>query len=255
MGIVFRAVQEPDGEIVALKILKLQLSRDDVFRHRLAHETRAATEVKHKHLVPILDAGEIDGYSYVVVNYIKGCTLGERIKAEGRLPVDEALRVAADIGGGLDALHSHQLVHRDVKPSNIMLSEEGEALLTDFGLAKGPAYTILTKKGEVMGTLDYLAPELIRGQPASPASDLYALGCVVYECIAGIAPFAMKSVSQVALAHLEEDPPDLSTARPDCPSALSWAVLSALSKDPAQRPSTGTGYANLLRVAARDSHR
>ena len=127
-----------------------------------------------------------------------------------------------------------------------MITADGSALLTDFGLAKGRAYTVLTKRGQVLGTVDYLAPEIIRGDPATPASDLYGLGCVVYDCLAGKPPFAGKGLLELGLAQLEEEP------QPPCEGSLGWAALRALEKDPARRPPTAVAYASMLRVALRD---
>jgi serine/threonine protein kinase len=253
MGVVFRATREPDGLVVALKVLKRQLSRDEVYRRRFVHEARVAAAVEHKHLVPILEAGEAEERSYLAVQYVAGRSLEERIRDAGPLSLDEFLRVAAQAGSGLDALHRKGLVHRDIKSSNIMLDQQGEAALTDFGLAKGPAYTVLTRPGQVMGTLDYMAPELIKGEPATPASDIYAFGCVIYECITGAPPFAHKSMLQVGLAHLGEEPPDPLASRPDLPKELSWAVLQALAKEPERRPPTATAYGHMLRVAGKGS--
>jgi serine/threonine protein kinase len=250
MGIVFLAVREEDGEHVALKVLKRELTHDETYRKRFVHEARAAGEVRHKHLVPVIDAGEAEGRSYLAVAYVSGRTLEQKIEAEGRLAIGDVVKVVSEVAAGLDALHSHELVHRDIKPSNIMLDEQGTVMLTDFGLAKGRAYTVLTKPGQVMGTLDYLAPELIKGLPATPASDVYALGCVVFECLAGKAPFAEKSVFQVGIAHLEEEPPDPTAGRDDAPEGLSWAVLRALEKDPANRPPTSTAYAQMISLSA-----
>jgi len=249
MGIVFRAVREPDGESVALKVLKHAFIQDETFRRRFVHEGRAAQEVRHKHLVPILEAGEIDGRQYLAVAYVRGRSLAQRIRDGGPLPLASALDVAAGIGSGLDALHDSGFVHRDVKSANVLLDENGTALLTDFGLAKGRAYTVLTKAGQVMGTLDYLAPELIRGEQATTATDIYALGCVVFECLIGSPPFAGKPIYEVGIAHLEEQPPDPSALRPELPAALGWALVQALAKDPARRPPSATGYAMMLRVA------
>ena len=250
MGLVFRAVREPDGEVVALKVLRRELSHDETYRRRFVHEARAAGEVRERHLVPVLDAGDEEGRSFLAVSFVPGPTLEQRIQA-GPIPIVDIVRITAEVGAGLDTLHAADLVHRDVKPSNIILSEEGGAMLTDFGLAKGRAYTVLTRPGQVMGTLDYIAPELIRGQAATAASDIYALGCVVYECLRGHAPFAQKTVYQVAAAHLEEEPEDPCAERADCPKGFGWAVLRALEKDPAKRPGTATAYGQIVRLAAR----
>ena len=236
MGVVFRAVKEPEGNEVALKILRAELSSDETFRHRFVHEARAAGEVRHKHLVPIVDAGEADGRPYLAVAYVRGRTLEDRLAKEGPLTLEDLVRVVAHVASGLDALHAAGIVHRDVKPSNVILDAAGAANLTDFGLAKGRAYTVLTKPGMVMGTLDYLAPEMLRGSEATPASDIYALGCLTYECTAGRAPFADKSMFELASAHLNVEPPDPCANRTDAPKGLSWAILQGLAKEPEKRP-------------------
>lgn len=251
MGIVFRAVRERDGKHVALKVLKRAFIEDETFRKRFVHEGRAAQEVEHKHLVPVLEVGEVDNRQYLCVAYVRGRSLLQLIKDEGPLGIEATLDVAAGVGAGLDALHTAGLVHRDVKSANVLIDENGTSMLTDFGLAKGRAYTVLTKAGQVMGTLDYMAPELIRGEHASNGTDLYALGCVVFECLAGSPPFAGKAIYEVGIAHLEEPPPDLTVIRPDIPPALAWAVGQALEKDPARRPTSATAYAMMLRVSTR----
>jgi serine/threonine-protein kinase len=250
MAQVFLARREAGGETVALKVMKSDLLESEVFKRRFVHEARSAAEVRHECLVPILDAGEVDGKPYLAIGYVQGPTLEQRIVTEGQLPPADVLRLVAEVAAGLDALHAHGIVHRDIKASNILIDEQGAARLTDFGLAKGRAYTALTAPGQVMGTLDYLAPELIRGQPATPSSDIYALGCVVYECVAGKTPFGHKTVFEVGVAHLEEEPPDPGAERDDWSSELSWAVVQALAKDPAARPPTATAYATMLHVAA-----
>jgi serine/threonine protein kinase len=251
MGIVFRAVGD-DGQVVALKVLRDELAADEAFRRRLAHEARAAAEVRHPNLVPVLDVGEADGRLYLAVGYLEGRSLYERLAADGPLPVPDVVRLAADVGGGLEALHRRGIVHRDVKPGNILLAGDGTAVLGDFGLARNRAWTVLTKPGQVVGTLAYLAPERIQGEPAGPLSDLYALGCVLYECLAGAAPFAGRSVLRVGMAHLEEEPGDPAAGRTDVPPALSWTVRQALAKDPARRPPGAAALARMLRLAAAD---
>ncbi|MDH4281358.1 MAG: serine/threonine protein kinase, partial [Myxococcales bacterium] len=250
MGIVYRARREPAGEIVALKVLRERLSGDPTYLSRFRREARAASEIEHPNLVRVVDAGEIEGSFYVASAYYEGGTLADRI-ASGALSLSEALGVATQIGAALDALHSVGLVHRDVKPSNIMLDGEGTAALTDFGLAKGPAYTVLTRPGQVMGTVEYLAPELVTGEAATLASDLYALGCVVYECLAGAPPFASENVFEALTMHLDSEPADLHAIRPDVPAALSFAVLTALAKEPGKRPPSARAYGLLLASGAR----
>jgi serine/threonine-protein kinase len=250
VGVVFGAVATDDDTVVALKVLKRVLSGNEVYRQRFVREARVAKEVRHRHLVPILDLGEARGHHYLAVAHVDGGSLADLIESRGRLSVDEAVQLAAEVASALDALHRHDIVHRDVKPSNVMLDREGRAAVTDFGLAKGPAYTVLTKPGQVMGTLDYIAPELIRGESTGPAADVYALGCVVYECLAGTPPYAHRRLFEITAAHLDDPPPDVSAARPDVPRSLAEILQAAMAKDAAARPRTGTAFAHLLRAAA-----
>jgi serine/threonine-protein kinase len=249
MGLVFRALRAEDGREVALKVLKIELAGDLVFQHRFRQEARAAAEVHDPHLVPIIEAAEADGRHYLAVDYVPGGSLGDRITQSTTLGIDELVKVITEVAAGLDALHGAGIIHRDIKPQNILFGADGTAMLTDFGLAKGPAYTVLTKPGQVMGTLDYLAPELIRGEPATPLTDVYALGCLAFECAVGKAPFADKGLFEVGLAHLEEPPPNPSVARPELSPAMAAALLSALEKDPSQRPASAGALAEALRSA------
>jgi len=244
VGVVHRG-RSADGGVVAIKTFDSVLADDATFQARLAHEVRAAREIEDPHLVRILTTGDEDGHPYLVLEYLSGGSLAERL-AEGPLRLEETLRVVAEVAAGVDALHRAGIVHRDIKPSNVLFREEGSAALTDFGLAKGAAYTVLTRPGQVLGTLDYLAPELVRGGEATPASDVYALGCVAFECLAGRPPFADRSLFGVGTAHLDDDPPD-----PPAPPDVAWALLQALEKDPGRRPDTATMYAHLLRAASR----
>jgi serine/threonine protein kinase len=244
VGVVYRG-RSADGRVVAIKTFDPGLADDETFRARLAHEVRAAREIPDPHLVRILEADEDGGRPYLVLEYLPGGSLATRL-VHGPLHLEEMLRVVAEVGAGLDALHRARIVHRDVKPSNVMFREDGAAALTDFGLAKGAAYTVLTRPGQVLGTLDYLAPELVRGGEATSASDVYALGCVAFECLAGRPPFGDHSLFGVGTAHLEDDPPD-----PPTSPEVAWALLRALQKDPAKRPATAMTYAHLLRTAAR----
>jgi serine/threonine protein kinase len=249
MGIVFRASRD-DGTVVALKVLRPELSGDEAYRRRFEREGRIASTLTHPHLVEVVDTGESDGWTYLASRFVPGESLAERLAREGPLPVDEVVRLAGQVGTALDTLHASELVHRDVKPSNVMLSESG-AELTDFGVARGVADSVLTAPGRVVGTVDYLAPEVIRGEPAEPPADVYALGCLLYECVTGAPPFGTRPFAEAALAHVSEEPPDPSPARRDLPRQFWSALRHALAKAPADRPPTATAYALMLRVSAR----
>jgi serine/threonine protein kinase len=246
MARVFRATRVDTGQEVALKLLKPKLGGDPVYLRRFEHEARAAGSVRHPNLVPILDAGELDGRPYLASQFVGGRSLSQLLEEQGSLPLPNVARIAGQAGAGLDALHGAGLVHRDIKPANIILEPDGTAAVTDFGLAKGPAFTVLTSPGQVMGTLDYLAPELIRGGKGTDRSDLYAFACVVFECLAGKPPFGEKSMFQLAQAVLNEAPPDPTVGRPDLPPQLYWAVMQGLDKDPNHRPPSCTVFAQMI---------
>ncbi len=247
MGLVFRARRIDDGAEVALKLLKTELAGDYVFQHRFRQEARAAAEGRHDHPGAVPHPHHTRRFfPYIAVEYLSGGSLADRIDADGALTPDEAVRVVGEIAQGLEALHAAGIVHRDVKPANVLFTAEGTAKLTDFGLAKGRAYTVLTRPGQVLGTLDYLAPELVRGEPASPQTDLYALGCVAYECVTGRTPFADRSFFEIGLAHLEDAPADPREMKPETPEAVCSAILAALAKDPADRPDGAAAFAAML---------
>lgn len=248
MGSVFRATRLHDDHTVALKVVKDDLVADETYRRRFLHEARAAAEIEHPHLVGVLEAGEADGRQFLAMRFLDGTTLEERLRDRGPLSVAEVVRLGTEIGGALGALHDAGLVHRDVKAANILVDRDGAAALTDFGLAKGSGYSVLTTPGSILGTLDYLAPERIRGENATAASDVYALGCVVVEALTGHPPFAGKSMLEVGFAHLEEEPGDPCAQRDDAPAALGPAALTALVKSPSDRPSAQV-YADGLRSA------
>jgi eukaryotic-like serine/threonine-protein kinase len=232
-GVVYRAT---DGiREVALKVLR---SADPTAQKRFAREARLAAESRSRHLVEILDVGD----DYLVMPFYPGGSLASRVP----LSVAETTKLAAELGRGLDALHARGVIHRDVKPSNVLLDADGAAVLTDFGLARGTDSTQLTREGQLLGSLHYLAPELIEGGPATTASDLYALGCLLYECIAGAPPFAGRGDAEIGYAHLVEPPPDPCPERP----GLSAALLTALAKIPQARPTTATALARMLHLAS-----
>jgi serine/threonine protein kinase len=249
MGRVYRATA-PGGEAVALKLVKSDLARDIVFRKRFDREARIAQRVSHPNLVPVLDTGEENGIPYLTQRFIQGGSLADQIEQQGPLPIESALRGVSEVAGALDALHANDLIHRDVKPANILVDEQGVSYITDFGLAKDTQGSLLTRPGQAVGSLDYMAPEQIRGEEVTAATDVYALGCVMFECLAGAPPFADRQGMRVLWAHLQDQPPDPVAKRTDASPELGPAVLTALAKDPADRPPTATAYAQAIREAA-----
>lgn len=255
MGVVYRARRLDDGSLVALKVLRPTLIDSDTYRQRFVREAQIAQDVRHQRLVPVVDAGEAGHVMYLAMEHVDGSSLDDVLAAEGRLDVPRTLAAIADVASGLDALHARGLVHRDVKPSNILIDGDGHALLTDFGLARGPAHTVLTRPGQLIGTPHYLAPEVITGGSAEPVSDVYALGCVAYACLVGEPPFPRNNVFEVTIAHLEDEPPDPATLGIELGASVSIALRTALAKTPSERPASARAYALALWRAAAPSGR
>ena len=249
MGRVYVALS-PDGEQVALKLVKPELARDQVFRKRFDREARIAQQIAHPHVVPVLDTGEHQGIPYLAQRFITGGSLADKIEKQGRLDVASTVKICAEVASGLDAMHANGLFHRDVKPANILVDPAGVAYITDFGLAKDSQGSLLTRPGQALGSMDYMAPEQIRAEQVSAASDVYALGCVMCECLSGKPPFADRQGMRVLWAHLQDQPPDPCAGRPDAPPELGAAILRALAKDPAERPQTATAFAESMKAAA-----
>ncbi|HEY2940459.1 MAG TPA: serine/threonine-protein kinase [Gaiellaceae bacterium] len=248
-GLVFAATSEA-GERVAVKLLRPELARDAVSLARFEREERLARGLTTAHVVPILELGESHGLTYLVMPYYRGGSLSLRLRSLGRLAVAEALDLAAQLGKGLDALHAEGILHRDVKPSNVLLDGEGTAALADFGLARAADSTRLTADGQILGTPHYLAPELIEGREATRQSDVYALGCLLYECLAGAPPFGDRRLAEIGFAHLTEEPRDPRALRPELSAEIAHALHSALEKDPAARPTTATAFARMLHLGS-----
>jgi serine/threonine protein kinase len=249
MGKVYTATG-PDGGRVALKLVKDDYARDETFRRRFYREARIAQTVQHPNVVPVLTTGEVDGCPYMAQRFIEGMSLDGKLKRDGPLDVPTAVQVCTDVAAGLEALWAAGMVHRDVKPANILLDTEGRAYITDFGLAKDTQGSLLTLPGQALGSMDYMAPEQIRGEPVTAATDIYALGCVMYECMCGRPPFAEVQGMRILWAHLQDPPPDPRSVRPDIPEEFSRTLLVALEKDSAKRPQTAGEYARMLAAAA-----
>jgi streptogramin lyase len=245
MGVVYRARHLALDHVVALKVISPQLARDERFRRRFASESRIAVSIRHPNVVSIHHAGEEDGLLFVTMDLIEGPDLRAVLGAMGRLEPEHAARIVAEVAAALDAAHARGLVHRDVKPANVLIEGEGDServYLTDFGLARQvTASTGVTATGAFVGTLDYVAPEQIRGVHIDARADVYALGCVLFELLTGNPPFASRENKVAKMyAHLGEEPPRVRLFRPDMPAALDPVVARALAKDPDERyPSTG----------------
>lgn len=246
MGSVYLARGE-HGEAVALKLLKADLARDELVRKRFDREARMAQRIEHPNVVPVLDIGEHDGAPYLIQAFVRGGSLQDRLDATGPLSVREAVRMTVEVGGALNAIHAVGLVHRDVKPANILLDESDAAHVIDFGLAKDSQASALTRPGQAVGSLDYMAPEQIRAEEVGPWTDVYGLACVIYTALSGDAPFAAKTGMGVLWAHIQEDPPPLP---PSVPPPVAWAVLAGMAKDPADRPPSTVAYAEGVAAAA-----
>jgi serine/threonine-protein kinase len=247
MGAVYRAVAS-DGSVVALKVIKPEHASDEAFARRFARESRIASAVDHPRVVPVLDVGEHAGMPYLVTRFIEGGSLADKLAREVWLGVASTVRICEQVAAGLDALHEAGMIHRDVKPGNILLDESGDAYITDFGLAKEGDGTLLTATGETLGSLQYMAPEQIRGDGVTPATDVYSLGCVAFECLAGRSPFAGREAVAILWAHLNAEPPE--TRRSGISPRLNAALATALAKDPAERPGSCVAYARTLARAA-----
>jgi serine/threonine protein kinase len=246
MGIVYLAREVRLDRDVALKVIRSELAGDDHFRARFREESRTAASIEHPRVVTVFGAGERDGLLYVSMQYVPGRDLGRLIASRGALSADRAASTLAEVADGLDAVHAAGLVHRDVKPANVLVAEPGpgddgpSAYLTDFGLAKIAASTSgLTATGEVIGTVDYMAPEQIEGRRVDARTDVYALGCVLFHALTGDVPFPERESSAKMWAHLNEPPPAV-TSGDGGRAVLDPVIRRAMAKDPAHRyPSAG----------------
>jgi hypothetical protein len=244
MGILYLAIEPGLDRRVALKLIAPEAAAEEVFAKRFAEESRIAASIEHPNVVPIYAAGAERGVSYIAMRYVAGSDLGRRVAREGRLEPEQAVRLIAQVGNGLDAIHAAGLVHRDVKPANVLLSgEEGaeHAYITDFGVARNVAtQSGLTQTGRFVGTLDYVAPEQISGAEIDARVDVYALGCLLYKLLVGEVPFPREGEAARLYAHLNEPPPAPSLYAPEIPMALDDVVIRAMSKSPGDRyPSAG----------------
>ena len=245
MARVYRATG-PDGAAVALKLVRADHAGDPDQRRRFAREVRAVQGITEPHLVPVLASGEHGGTPYLIQPVLDGGTLRDRLAAVGPLPLDALVRLCRHVAQGLEALHTRGIVHRDVKPANILFDAGGRAHLADFGIVKQSDASVLTRPGQQVGTVGAMAPEQLRGEPVSPATDLYSLGCVLWEAATGAPLFGDRDGMDAMFAHLHDPPP----APEGVPPGVAFVILHALAKDPAGRPPTARTLARLLQAGA-----
>jgi serine/threonine-protein kinase len=236
MGVVYRAYDLRLKRTVALKLVTPELALDERFRERFARETELAISLEHPNVVPIHDAGDVEGRLYLAMRLVAGTDLRKLLRAEGALEPSRALAMCRQVANALDAAHTKGLVHRDVKPSNILLDEAEHVYLADFGLTRRlEEKSALAGEGRSVGTPAYLAPEQIDGETVDGGADVYSLGCVLYECLTGEAPFVRGSPLAVAWAHLGEEPPSASERNSDLPEAIDAVLRGAMAKSPDER--------------------
>jgi serine/threonine-protein kinase len=235
MSTVYLARDETLDRQVAVKVMHREMSEQADQLERFRGEARAVAKLSHPNVVAVIDAGEDGGHPYIVFEYVEGETLKQRIARVGALEVQEAVAYAIEVAGGLTVAHSRQMVHRDVKPQNVLIDPGGRAKLTDFGISRQLEKDGLTATGRVLGTTDYVAPEQALGHGADPRSDVYSLGVVLYELLTGEVPFHADSQVGVAMKHVNEELPDVQRRRPEVSAATALVVERATAKDPGQR--------------------
>jgi serine/threonine protein kinase len=250
IGILYRARQLRLDRPVALKLVEPDAARDPVVRERLRREARVVAALDHPNVVPLYEAGEKDGTVYIVTRWVDGTELGTLLNRDGPMEPAQAARTAAQIAAALEEAHSKGLVHRDIKPSNVILTAEGHAYLTDFGLAKRAETAAgLTGADQLLGTVDYVAPEVIEGSEPDARSDVYGLGCVLYEMLSGEPPFSAQKGGMAKMwAHVNSDPPSLRDRQVDVPPGLEEVMRRAMSKDPSARPTAAKFRSSVLRA-------
>jgi pSer/pThr/pTyr-binding forkhead associated (FHA) protein/predicted Ser/Thr protein kinase len=252
MGVVYLADHVGSGQRVALKLLTPDLARSSGFRERFVREANYASTMRHPNVIEVFDAGEQENVLYIAMQYVEGEDLKALLVREGRLDARRTVGILGQVASALDAAHSTGLMHRDIKPGNVMIAagQPEHCYLTDFGLSKNPSSDsiALTAQGEFVGTIDYTAPELVLGKKADSRLDVYSLGCLFYECLAGQPPFPKERDVEVLYAHIQDPPPRVSAVRPDVPAALDDVIIKAMAKKPEDRFPTCGAFIDAART-------
>src|SRR3954462_11634787 len=250
MGVVYLATDRITGRAVAVKGLREDVGIDPVYRARFRREGDLLASLNHPHIIPIHGQGESDGELYIATRLVSS-TLRTRI-ISGAISVGEAMTILASVASALDAAHALGIVHRDVKPANVLIDPGPQGFLGDFGLARDPGGAALTAPGQVLGTIDYMAPELLDGERVGPATDIYGLACLACETLTGTVPFLRDTDPAPMYAHIVEPPPSVCQRRPDLPRALDAVLAAGMAKDPDDRPpSAGALVVDMLAAMGR----
>ena len=236
MGVVYLAIDRITGRAVALKVLREDVGIDPVYRARFRREGELLAGLAHPHIIPIHGTGEVDGELYIATRLVS-TTLRNLIVA-GRISVDVAMTVLSGVASALDVAHAHGVVHRDVKPANVLIDPGPEVFLGDFGLARDTEGSQLTLPGQVLGTIDYMAPELLDGERVGPATDIYGLACLAVETLTGTVPYVRETDAAIMYAHIVDPPPSVSERRPELPRALDAVLAAGMAKAPEERPAS-----------------
>ena len=234
MATVYLAEDSSLGRKVALKVMAERYAEDGEFVERFRREAQAAARLNHPNIIAVYDRGEADGRPYIAMEYLQGRTLKQVIQKEGPLPPERAIAVAMQVLSGLRYAHEHGVVHRDVKPHNVLVGDDGRIKVTDFGIAHA-GDPQMTEVGSIVGTAQYLSPEQARGRSVGPQTDVYSLGVVLYEMLAGRVPFEGDSSVAIAMQHVSDEPPPLRSLVPDVPESLALVVAHSMLKEPDQR--------------------
>jgi serine/threonine-protein kinase len=251
MGVVYLAIDRITGRAVALKVLRDDVGADPVYRARFRREGELLSQLEHPHVLPIHGMGEIDGELYIASRLVSS-TLRNLILARHPLDLDVAMTVLVSVASALDAAHAAGVVHRDVKPANVLIDPGPQVFLGDFGLARDRDGSQLTAPGQVLGTIDYMAPELLDGERVGPATDIYGLACLACETLTGTVPYVRETDAATMYAHIVEPPPSVSERRPELPHALDAVLAAGMAKAPEDRPaSAGTLVIDMLGALGR----
>src|SRR4051794_2265884 len=250
MGVVYMGAHVENGAAVAVKLLTPELARQPGFRERFVREARYANSLNHPNVIEVYDAGEQDGVLYIAMQFVQGTDLKNLLTQQGALGPGRAVRLLSQVASALDVAHSQGLLHRDIKPGNIMIAGDDHCFLTDFGLSKNVSSDsiALPAQGEFVGTIDYTAPELVLGKEADARLDVYSLGCLFYECLAGAPPFDKERDVEVLYAHIQDPPPKISAVRGDVPAALDDVIAKAMAKKPEDRYATASEFMDHARA-------